>query len=343
MDLNPAGFDNSLAIATDGVQQVGQAWSSNSPVDGNAILWSSTAASAINLNPAGFADSYASGIAGNQQAGGGWGSSTGNNWHAVLWSGAAASAVDLNPAGFANSFGYGIAVNQQVGAGESSSTGNNFHALVWSGTAASAVDLNPSGFDYSYAYNASGDQQVGYGEGIATGGSEHAMLWSGTAASAVDLNPTDLGGVLTSYANATNGTEQVGFGQFDPGLANALLWSGTAASAVNLQLLLPPAGEWQDSDAYSIDANGNVFGIADGTLNGISGSFAVEWSPTPEPASFSIFVVSVLGLIRRRRGSCEVINSEEGGPKCSIIPSGVQIFILPSLSWRSACVRKPSD
>lgn len=53
----------------------------------------------------------------------------------------------------------------------------------------------------------------------------HAMLWNGTAGSAVDLNPTDVSGITTSYAYATDGSQQVGCGSsvsigwFEPGTA----------------------------------------------------------------------------------------------------------------------------
>ncbi len=67
----------------------------------HALLWSGTAASAVDLNPSGIDLVYAYGISGGQQVGSGYGSATGGIiYHALLWSGTAASAVDLNPSGF---------------------------------------------------------------------------------------------------------------------------------------------------------------------------------------------------------------------------------------------------
>jgi hypothetical protein len=128
------------------------------------------------------------------------------------------------------------------------------------------------------------------------------MLWFGAAASAVDLNPTDIAGVSYSFATATNGAEQVGLGAaVINGPKEALLWSGSAASAIDLQLLLPATGTWTNSWGTSIDADGNVFGTAEGTFNGVSGYFAVDWFLVPEPASFGVLAVGAFRLLRRRR------------------------------------------
>ena len=179
IDLNPSGFDGSMAFGISGSQQVGFG---GGPGGYHALLWSGTAASAADLNPSGFTYASANGISGSQQVGYGNGPSTGGNSHALLWSGTAASAVDLNPSGYDSSAASGISGGQQVGAGWMG--GGPSHALLWYGTAASAVDLNPSGFFASYALGISGSQQVGYG---VTNGVRRALLWSGTAASAVDL------------------------------------------------------------------------------------------------------------------------------------------------------------
>ena len=147
----------------------------------------------------------------------------------------------------------------------------------------------------SEAYGVSGNQQVGFGTLNTTGRPAQALLWSGTAASAVNLNPA---GYTDSEAYGTNGSEQVGEagGFFGP---QAFLWSGTAASAVNLQSLLPTAF-WTTLQAYSIDAAGNIYGTAYGTLAGVSESFAVEWSPVvPEPGPGSLFVAVGVGFLLR--------------------------------------------
>src|SRR5262249_12513465 len=141
--------------------------------------------------------------------------------------GTAASAVDLHPTNLANSIAsalQGTDGTHQVGYADfffSFEQGTVEHAMLWSGTAASAVDLHPtnSSLDIlnSQALRGAGQQQVGWGfyVGGPNAGS-HALLWTGTAASTVDLNPTALfgGNETFSFANATNGSQQVGYGYF---------------------------------------------------------------------------------------------------------------------------------
>jgi hypothetical protein len=134
------------------------------------------------------------------------------------------------------------------------------------------------------------------------------MLWTGTADSAVDLNPTELSGITGSVACATNGTVQVGYG-YGPGFEYNvdLLWTGTAASAINLEPLLPGyTNHWSwlganDTQAYSIDSAGNVYGAAWGTYDDMTGLFAVEWSLVPEPATGSLLLIAGAGILMRRR------------------------------------------
>lgn len=153
VDLTPLalGFGAGRALGTDGVQQVGtgytiigiNAWSGP-----YAVLWSGTAASAVNLNPAGSMASQANAVSNGQQVGFDF-----YPRHALLWRGSAESVVDLHPgAGYATSEANATNGTQQAGFGfvgdESTQIGHT-HALVWSGTAASAIDLNqfmPLGF-----------------------------------------------------------------------------------------------------------------------------------------------------------------------------------------------------
>lgn len=292
VNLNPVGT-TSNAYGTNGVQQVGVTFGSASQTA--AMMWSGTAASAVDLNPAGYTSSTAYGISmtGETQVGNADGD-------AMLWHGSASSATDLNPAGFYASTAYGTDDAQQVGAGRvRAETGGPEHALLWSGTAASAVDLNPRGGSDSEAFGAAGGQQAGFG---VIGGYWHAMLWYGTAASALDLNPA---GFEYSRAFATDGTVQVGFGTLFTAheVPHALLWSGNAASAVDLQSLLPAGTDWDSSEAFSVDAQGNVFGYASAVDQNMVEDFAVEWSPSsvPEPGMPLAALSAALGLLIRRR------------------------------------------
>jgi hypothetical protein len=158
------------------------------------------------------------------------------------------------------------------------------------------VDLHPTQFSDitdTFAYGVGGGQEVGVG--LAADGLNRAIVWSGSANSAVELHPT---GFDSSTAYGTNGIYQVGFGSVEGDLGgipsnihHALLWNGSAASVVDLNSLLPfsPA----DSEAYTIDAQGNIFGIANGN--------AVEWSPVPEPAAIVLFAAGGFGLFAWRK------------------------------------------
>jgi hypothetical protein len=113
IDLNPSGFTSSQAFGVADGQQVGFA---SGPATGGAqaILWTGTAASAVNLNPSGLGLplSTAWGAANGQQVGYAFHS---NDNHAILWTGTAASAVDLTPSGFIQAGFFGTADGQQVG------------------------------------------------------------------------------------------------------------------------------------------------------------------------------------------------------------------------------------
>jgi probable HAF family extracellular repeat protein len=309
VDLNPtnlAGFATSDTRGTNGGVQVGYGSGDGTGAANHALLWKGTAGSAVDLNPTnltGIRVSQAFSTNGEQQqVGFGSGDGTGGDEHALLWSGTADSAADLNPTnitGITKSFAYGTDGVHQVGSGWGSGTGGD-HAMLWSGTASSAVDLHPSGFSYSYAYGTGGNQQVGQAMGSGTGFRSHAMLWSGTAESAVDLNPTDIY-EYSSFAVATNGFYQVGYGTAGE-WEHALLWSGTADSMIDLHGLLT-LGDVNAFTAYSealtIDAAGNVYGVAGGLgQNGGRLMYAVEWSPVPEPS----LAASVLLLAGVRLG-----------------------------------------
>jgi hypothetical protein len=336
IDLNPSGYNYSVATGIYGSQQVGSG-------DNHALLWSGAADSAVDLHPSGYDSSYATGVYGSQQVGQGIG--TNGDTHALLWSGTAASAVDLHPSGYNYSVATGIYGSQQVGYGNPTNGGT--HALLWSGTAASAVDLHPSGYGSSSATGIYGSQQVGYGN--PTNAGQHALLWSGTAASAVDLHPPALPGEFippwfVTFALGISGSQQVGYG-YGPrtfGLDCALLWSGTADSLV----MLSPAGYYKsralgtsgsqqvgygnnefndhallwsgtrdsvvvlhnflssnytDSHAYSIDANGKIVGDA---YNSSTGNWdAILWVLVPEPATVWLLALGLgVLLLGRRKG-----------------------------------------
>jgi hypothetical protein len=302
VDLNPAGFAISGASATNGTRQVGFAATTSTGFS-QAVLWSGTAATAVDLNPTrlpGVLGSGASGISpdGLQQVGNVTYASSSD---AVVWNGTAASAVDLNPSGFGGSIAFGTDGVHQVGQASRGVAGqfHDFHAFLWNGSTASAVDLHPDGFLSSGAVGISGDQQVGSGTIPSANGASpliHALLWRGTASSVVDLNPTALG-FEDSSATFTNGTLQVGSGDLPLGNGgtHALLWMATADSAVDLGSLLDV--RFSDSIATSVDSMGDIFGIAHDAMGNAT---AIEWIPVPDPSLMSVIPIFIVGLVRRR-------------------------------------------
>ena len=153
VDLHPAGFSNSEAhgLYSDpnplGVrQQVG--FGLNTLANQvHALLWTGTAASAVDLNPSGFGYSHAVGTDGVQQVG--YGDDVHGQSHALLWTGTAQSAVDLGP-GTALAINHGMEVGLAGQNVDQASTGN---VTIWSGSAASAVNLSalmPSTFFVPY-------------------------------------------------------------------------------------------------------------------------------------------------------------------------------------------------
>ena len=119
------------------------------------------------------------------------------------------------------------------------------------------------------------------------------MQWFGTARanSAVNLNPSALG-ITRSDSTDVHGELQVGYGFGDDTNGyHALLWNGTAASVIDLQTLLPSG--FFNSQAYSIDDQGNIYGTA------VKGStdYVVEWTPVPEPSSVMLIGSGLMGLI----------------------------------------------
>ncbi|HXE52178.1 MAG TPA: PEP-CTERM sorting domain-containing protein [Tepidisphaeraceae bacterium] len=263
----------------------------------HAVIWTGAADTAVDLNPNvlyGYYTSQINAASGNQQVGSGASVEHGN--HGLIWSGTPDSAIDVNPAGALGSVLLGTDRVNQVGYSVPSQFGTD--ATMWSGTADSYVSLAGPNLLNSEAVAVSGGQEVGSGNFRASAGEQptHAILWTGTADSAVDLHPSSA--YWKSWAVATNGVEQVGYVWPSPDyeIQYAFLWQGSAASAVNLQQLLP-AG-LQSSKAFSIDASGDVYGVA---LDNWGVYHAVEWTPVPEPAGVVAVIIAGWALMSRRR------------------------------------------
>ena len=114
VDVNPAGYLASEALATNGTRQGGWAYNSLPVQSQHAALWSGTADTFVDLNPAGYNDSRITALTGTQQVGDGWAGpmgAPGSVRHALVWSGTPANVVDLNqylPAGYTHAVATGI-------------------------------------------------------------------------------------------------------------------------------------------------------------------------------------------------------------------------------------------
>ncbi len=114
IDLNPTGFTASEALATNGAQQAGWAYSNVPALSQHATLWAGTSASFADLHPAGYNDSRVTGLTATQQVGDGWVGpmgAVGSVRHTLVWTGTPESVVDLNqflPAGYTHAVATGI-------------------------------------------------------------------------------------------------------------------------------------------------------------------------------------------------------------------------------------------
>ncbi len=236
--------------------------------------------------PTQLTDSVGQGVGVGQSVGTGRiaGAPSPDETHAVLWPLGGGVGIDLHPTGFRYSAALDTDGQRQVGSGNGPPTQFQRHALLWNGIANGYVDLHPAGsWTDSIARAIAGDQQVGninfYFQGNESSPFSliHAALWRGTPASVVDLHPS-ITGISRSYANATDGSQQVGYGYFSTSgnttPYRALLWSGTAASAV---VLHPPG--FTHSFAEGVGAGVQV-GYAFNTLQGDGYSRALLWRGT---------------------------------------------------------------
>jgi hypothetical protein len=304
IDLNPAGYRFSRAIAASDNIQVGYGEGPSTDHYDHALLWTGTAESVIDLHPAGFNFSYLYDATQEYQVGFASIGPPGPDSQALMWHGTAASAMMLPvPSGYWSTRAVAAHGDSQVGSGLTTITGTyGYHALLWHGPAASVIDLNPPGWAGSVALAVNGGSQVGIGN-PGVDGPYHAMLWNSTAAGAIDLTPND-----SFYSEATdvaNGI-QVGWGSGATvdGEIHALLWNGTAESVVDLHQSLSNLGlRFHGSEAWGVADNGTIVGTAYTDQS----SYAVMWTPILEPSTFSLLTIAtaILGRCRAHRFSIQ--------------------------------------
>ncbi len=288
VDLHPVttAGPNSIAHATDGVQQVGVVFSS-SPI-GAASIWTGTAASWQSVTPVVPFGTVGViyGVAANVQVGATTTGGTGISRQATSWSavggllnrgGTALLATDgASHVGYSG--GQGFPIPSAVNAG------------LWLGSNVAGTSLHPAGMHSSSAAGVSGAQQVGWYQTSQFSDSRRACLWTGTGASKVDLHPAT---AVRSEATGVSAGVQVGSVYVtDPAnpfgtVSRAAAWSGTAASFVNLHDVLPPT--YATSVASGVWSGGGMTYVSGNAWNNTtSRTEAVLWVFTAGQACDSI-------------------------------------------------------
>jgi probable HAF family extracellular repeat protein len=284
-----AGINNSGAIA--GTQIVnGQAF---------ATLWSNGTASAVAA-----AGSYAMAINDSGQIAGMLTTVDGQGHAFIATNG---SLQDLGTlAGGSWSSAYAINANGEA-AGYGVTSSGAFRGFTW--TAGGGLDeLGTLGGANSYAM-AIDDAGTVAGSAQLANGAMHAFISSGDAL--IDLGT--LGG-MNSYAYGISASgEVVGYSGAADGSTQAFLYDNGVM--IDLNSLIDPASGWVLTQAYAINASGEIAGA--GWFNGAEHAFLLDPSsniPTaqfsvesvdaavaPEPATFGIALAALMILAARLR------------------------------------------
>ena len=274
-NLHPATllFTYSKALGARNGQQVGYISNASYPYGetfsyhalSHAVMWTGTAASAVDLNPAGYTASEALATNGTQQAGWAYSSLPAASQHAALWSATAASFLDLHPAAYSDSRITALTATQQVGdgwVGPMGGPGSVRHALVWSGTPESVIDLNqflPAGYIHAVATGIdAGGKVVGYAYNTPATG----LVVPSDAIAVVfapgQLAPSAVASMTLSPANVAPGgigTGTVTLGGAAPasGVTVTFLTANAAVWQAPPPLVIPPG---QSSAAFTFFADG---------------------------------------------------------------------------------------
>jgi hypothetical protein len=225
MDLNPAGWDRSQALATSGEWQAGFVYTALPGTD-QAAVWHGSAGSFTLLHPAGALESQATAADGVYQ--GGWVHLSAGVTHAAVWAGTAQSMIDLNPPGASGSDISGMFGGQIVG---EVSYGIGSRAAMWPSLTSPFIDLTPPGITYATLSATCGSAQVGY---LSSNQFPGAAIWFGTAASYTPLGPYLPAGYQNSIATsvAFDGHEYIvgGYAEnISTGNFQAMVWIGVPA------------------------------------------------------------------------------------------------------------------
>ena len=198
VELHPARWDRSNAVACGGGRQIGYGYQAFAKDPCVALLWSGTRDSMITLMPpAGMRESYGRATDGVRHAGYAGGNGT---QHACLWLDDGASFVDLHPGQFRGSEAWATGHGQQTGCVWDDRYQQR--AALWSGSASSFVDLSPTGHKRSCATACAHGFQAGWIAKKEMGMQMRAALWRGTAESRIDLHELVPAPFTASWASA---------------------------------------------------------------------------------------------------------------------------------------------
>lgn len=182
-------------------------------------------------------------------------------------------------------------------------TAGNNHAAIWNVSATGFIDMHPSNgpvaslFPFNTRINdLRGTQAVGIGSNTRT---VHALLWTNAnPLSVIDLNPAGFG---SSYAQATTGSQQIGYGYLatNADQPHALLWNGSATNFFDLN---PPnylfsfafAGDSVHQVGYGEDMQFN--------LNALVWSGSAASAVSIHPSSGAFFDSRAISLNGNRAG-----------------------------------------
>jgi hypothetical protein len=196
--LNPPGVNRAVAMATDGLTQVGWALIGNHQ---RPVMWTGSAQTMLELTPDAVCDNDNCGqlncVRGGQQGGFIYGPNPydlNSYEQAAVWSGTAASVVNLHPADAYRSVVFGTTGLIQGGYAQypiADSNWTTLRATIWRGTAASITDLHPldGEFSFSLVRCVDGDYQAGtFGSDVRLY-DRRACLWKSGKAHFFDLHP----------------------------------------------------------------------------------------------------------------------------------------------------------
>ncbi len=243
-------------------------------INGQAVatVWSSAGASSIS-----GAGSYAMAINDAGQVAGMLTTTDGPNGgqgHAFVTTNGVAQDLGTVPGGSWSS-AYGInGSGEAVGYGMTSSGG--FRGFTWT-SSGGINELGTLGGANSYAM-AVNDAGTVVGSAQLASGAMHAFIANGDAL--IDLGT--LGGV-NSYAYSINDVgEAVGYSTTAAGAMHAFLYEGGVM--IDLNSMIDPASGWIVTNAYAINASGEIAGA--GLFDGVEHAFLLE--PSASPALFSV-------------------------------------------------------